>query len=79
MRYQGSGSSMINPARLTTPRNAFDQRQIQYNFKKGYTEEDVLDNNLIKEAVESANNLSNEGIILLFAGLTDYSESEGAD
>ena len=79
MRYQGSGSSMINPARLTTPRNAFDQRQIQYSFKKGYTEEDVLDDNLIKEAVESANNLSDDGIILLFAGLTDYSESEGAD
>lgn len=79
MRYQGSGSSMINPARLTTPRTAFDQRQIQYSFKKGYTEEDVLDDNLIKEAVESANNLSDDGIILLFAGLTDYSESEGAD
>ena len=63
MRYQGSGSSMINPARLTTPRNAFDQRQIQYSFKKGYTEEDVLDDNLIKEAVESANNLSDDGII----------------
>ncbi len=24
MRYQGAGSSMINPARLTTPRDAFD-------------------------------------------------------
>ena len=28
MRYQGAGSSMINPARLTTPRDAFEARGI---------------------------------------------------
>ena len=28
MRYQGAGSSMINPARLTTPKEAFDARGI---------------------------------------------------
>ena len=79
MRYQGSGSSMINPTRLTTPRTAFDSRQVSYKFNRGYAEEDVFDEDLVLEAVKSANSLSNEGIILLFAGLTDYSESEGAD
>ena len=29
MRYQGAGSSMINPARLTTPKDAFAQRGIK--------------------------------------------------
>ncbi|MBO4366649.1 MAG: glycoside hydrolase family 3 C-terminal domain-containing protein [Clostridia bacterium] len=29
MRYQGSGSSMINPARLTTPEEAFEKRGIR--------------------------------------------------
>ena len=29
MRYQGAGSSMINPARLTTPKDAFDARGIK--------------------------------------------------
>ena len=29
MRYQGAGSSMINPARLTTPRDAFDAHGIK--------------------------------------------------
>ena len=29
MRYQGAGSSMINPARLTTPRDAFEARGIR--------------------------------------------------
>ncbi|MBR6040541.1 MAG: glycoside hydrolase family 3 C-terminal domain-containing protein [Clostridia bacterium] len=29
MRYQGAGSSMINPARLTTPKEAFDARDVR--------------------------------------------------
>ena len=29
MRYQGAGSSMINPARLTTPKDAFDAHDVQ--------------------------------------------------
>ena len=29
MRYQGAGSSMINPARLTTPKDAFEKRGIR--------------------------------------------------
>ena len=29
MRYQGAGSSMINPARLTTPKDAFEDHGIQ--------------------------------------------------
>ncbi|MBQ7624485.1 MAG: glycoside hydrolase family 3 C-terminal domain-containing protein, partial [Clostridia bacterium] len=28
MRYQGAGSSMINPARLTTPKDAFEKRGV---------------------------------------------------
>ena len=41
MRYQGSGSSMINPTRLITPRTAFDSRQVSYKFNRGYSEEDI--------------------------------------
>lgn len=29
MRYQGAGSSLINPSMLTTPKDAFDQRGIK--------------------------------------------------
>ena len=33
MRYQGAGSSMINPARLTTPKEAFEKRGVTgYNI-----------------------------------------------
>lgn len=76
-RYQGSGSSMINPARLTTPKSAFDNDKIKYVYEKGYrenrTEPDV---ELIDEAVRLAKKFEK---IVVFAGLTDYVESEGAD
>ena len=31
MRYQGAGSSMINPTFVTTPKDAFDERGIKYD------------------------------------------------
>ncbi len=55
MRYQGAGSSMINPTNVTTPKEAFENAGI-----KNYS---------IDEA----------DVVLLFIGLTDEYESEGAD
>lgn len=76
-RYQGSGSSMINPAYLSTPKSAFDERKIEYVYKKGYRENEVAVNQKwIDEALEAARNYDQ---VLLFLGLTDYVESEGAD
>ena len=77
MRYQGAGSSMITPARLTTPRNAFDEMGISYAFCRGYEENKTeADASLVAEAVEKASQYEK---ILVFAGLTDYVESEGGD
>lgn len=77
MRYQGAGSSMITPARLTTPRNAFDAMGISYAFTRGYEENKAGTNDsLISEAVECASGYEK---IVAFAGLTDYVESEGGD
>lgn len=77
MRYQGAGSSMITPARLTTPRNAFDEMGIPYAFCRGYEENKTEANaSLVAEAVEKASQYEK---ILVFAGLTDYVESEGGD
>lgn len=77
MRYQGAGSSMISPARLTTPKDAFDQRNISYRWCRGYAENETEARPaLIREAVEKA---ADAETILIFAGLTDYQESEGAD
>lgn len=35
MRYQGAGSSLVNPTRLTTPKQAFDSRGISYTCEIG--------------------------------------------
>ncbi len=77
MRYQGSGSSMINPAMLTTPKDAFDKAKVNYEFCRGYAENSLTPNEiLISQAVESAEDYDK---IVVFAGLTDYVESEGCD
>lgn len=55
MRYQGSGSSMINPTKVTTPKDAFDEKNIRnYSLEECDT-------------------------VLVFAGLTEFDESEGCD
>lgn len=77
MRYQGSGSSMINPWRLTTPENAFDKAGVRYEYSKGYKENQIAaDKTLIDEAVKRAEKYDT---VLAFIGLTDYVESEGCD
>lgn len=77
MRYQGAGSSMINPTSLITPKDAFDNAKISYDYCKGYKTNKIdVDNSLINEVI----NLSKKhDKIIAFIGLTDYVESEGCD
>ena len=77
MRYQGAGSSMINPIKLTTPKQAFDDMGVKYTFARGYAEnETAAEQTYIDEALALAAPFQKA---LVFAGLTDYVESEGAD
>lgn len=77
MRYQGAGSSMINPTFLSTPKIAFDEHKVAYEFCRGYAENKLeADDKLIAEAVAKAKGYDK---VLVFAGLTDYVESEGGD
>ena len=77
MRYQGAGSSMINATRVTTPKNAFDEKSIDYKYTRGYFENNQdTDETLISEAISLAEHSDN---ILLFLGLTDNTETEGCD
>ena len=77
MRYQGSGSSMINPTKITTPMMSFKEDKINFEYYKGYKENSFdVNQDLINEAVEAAKNYET---ILVFIGLTDYFESEGQD
>lgn len=77
MRYQGAGSSMINPAKLTTPKKAFDDMGVKYAFARGYAENNIqTEQKYIDEAVVLSEKYKK---VLVFAGLTDYVESEGCD
>lgn len=77
MRYQGAGSSMINAYKTTSPKQAFDDMNVQYTYAKGYRENAVnTDRKYIEEALEKSAEFTQ---IVVFAGLTDYVESEGCD
>ncbi|MDE7300536.1 MAG: glycoside hydrolase family 3 C-terminal domain-containing protein [Clostridia bacterium] len=77
MRYQGAGSSMINPTFDTTPKDAFERAGVDFGFARGYLEAEFKpDGKLVEEAVNLCKVYDK---ILLFAGLTDYAESEGGD
>ncbi len=76
-RYQGAGSSTINPYQLENAFNCFLEEGFDISYAKGYgrieTEEDEK---LIKEAIK----ISKENdIVVIFAGPTENYESEGMD
>lgn len=77
MRYQGAGSSMINPYFLSTCKEVFDSRKIAYSYCKGYRANETDPSQaLIQEAVNAAKEFDR---VLLFLGTTDLQESEGGD
>lgn len=77
MRYQGAGSSLINPPELITPKNAFDNRGITYTYEKGYRCFYTERSKTMEEAAVKA--AAAADTILFFGGLTDFEESEGFD
>src|SRR5699024_841451 len=77
-RYQGGGSSHINPTKLD---NILDEIQMvsdkKVMFAKGYDlASDEVDNHLIDEAKEVAKQAEK---VILFVGLPERYESEGYD
>ncbi|HQR79229.1 MAG TPA: glycoside hydrolase family 3 C-terminal domain-containing protein [Actinomycetota bacterium] len=76
-RYQGSGSSQVNPTRLTTAANAFTERGVRVRYAAGYDPVTCEpDENLIAEAVAVA---ARADVVVLMAGLPGIYESEGFD
>ena len=76
-RYQGAGSSTINPYKIENAYDNFKENNIIFDYAKGYERiESENDEKLIKEAINVAK--KNE-IVVLFIGLTENFESEGVD
>ncbi|GCE51060.1 beta-glucosidase [Thermosporothrix hazakensis] len=78
-RFQGGGSSMMNPTRVD---NAYDELQkalagkAELSYADGYLAEGVGDEKLHQEALELAQKAE---VAVIFAGLPDSYESEGYD
>ncbi len=76
-RYQGSGSSRINPVDLDCAYDAFTAAGCTFDYADGYSlEDDQIHEELLDAAVEAARG---KDLVFLFAGLPDSYESEGFD
>lgn len=76
-RYQGAGSSVINPTMLS---NAYDEMAalgVDMIYAQGYVKsKDEVDNALFAEAVDAAKKAD---VAVVFVGLTEAFEGEGYD
>lgn len=75
-RYQGAGSSKINPTVITSLCDALDKRNIAYSYAQGFVAEGQPDDALVTEAVETAKGAD---VAVVMLGLPDSFESEGFD
>ncbi len=77
VRYQGSGSAMLNPYRLREPIDVFAGKGASFDHARGYDSEGLSKKEkLFSEALRAAEGHQD---IVFFGGLTDFQESEGYD
>ncbi|MBP3463460.1 MAG: glycoside hydrolase family 3 C-terminal domain-containing protein [Clostridia bacterium] len=76
-RYQGAGSSSINPFKIENAYDNFIKNNIEFEYSQGYERiESENDKNLREKAIEVAKRNKK---VVIFAGLTENYESEGID
>lgn len=76
LRYQGAGSSHINPTKLTSLTDGFDEIGLGYTYFEGYSLQGAGDDVLLIEAVAGARTCD---VAVIVAGLPEEAESEGFD
>ena len=77
-RYQGGGSSIVNPIKLKSPLKAAEEQGRAVRFSPGWSEHAGRrqQKKLLCQAVRDA---ADSDVIVLFLGLTDTFENEGRD
>lgn len=76
-RYQGAGSSVVNPTKLESAMEVIGEFPLHVEgYAQGYHRTGPADPALEREAVELA---KKAGVVLLYIGLDEISESEGLD
>ena len=77
LRYQGAGSSRINPYKLVNFIDALKEDGVNVDFYAGYTlQGDGYNRDLFDDAVEA---VKTDKQVIVFVGLTDEYETEGLD
>lgn len=75
-RYQGAGSSKVNPIALDNACEALAERGITFTYADGYDANGNTTEELLSRAREAA---AGKEAVIVFAGLPDSYESEGYD
>ena len=76
-RFQGAGSSVINPTKLDNAYDKLAELGTDLLYAAGYEKgKDAVNETLVAEAVEAAKNAD---VAIIFAGLTEEFEGEGYD
>jgi beta-glucosidase len=75
-RYQGSGSSKINPRHVDSLLDGLDDAGVMYQYQRGY---DILDAANIQYIPQALDAIQPGQTVIVFIGLTDDYESEGFD
>lgn len=76
-RYQGGGSSNINPIFMESLIEVFDEEKINYEYEDGYLVNQLRPN---KKLIQKAKALAkNKDVVIIMAGLPSIIESEGYD
>jgi len=76
MRFEGNGSSLVNPRHLVNFTEVLDRENIKYDYAEGYSDGNSLAEHEFEEAARVA---KNKDVVLVFIGLTEEYESEGFD
>ncbi|MGN0521327.1 MAG: glycoside hydrolase family 3 C-terminal domain-containing protein [Eubacterium sp.] len=76
-RFQGAGSSVINPTKLDNAYDRLTELGVDVVYAQGYEKsKDEINNTLVSEAVNAAKQAD---VAVVFAGLTEEFEGEGYD
>ncbi|MDO4847766.1 MAG: glycoside hydrolase family 3 C-terminal domain-containing protein [Clostridiaceae bacterium] len=80
-RYQGAGSSLINPIQLDCAYDTLKEMGVDFSYAPGFVtdkkkKKKVSEDALVEEAVNTAKDAE---AVLMFIGLTDEYETEGSD
>jgi beta-glucosidase len=78
-RYQGAGSSQVNPTKVSSPYEELVKlagENVRFTYSDGYGAEGIYDHQLADEASQNARDAD---AAIIFAGLPDSYESEGFD